>query len=94
MMHNSWNGNNWEATWVPLYDQEFRGPFAVDAWSANRLDVFGLGKDDASMYHQSVSPLAVERESQAPLTESSSGMAVPGRAAGRTMAAYSVAILL
>jgi len=59
MMHNSWNGNNWESTWGALNDQKFRGPFAVDAWSSNRLDVFGLGEDDASMYHQSVSSLAV-----------------------------------
>ena len=53
MYHKYWDGSQWgpSATgWEPL-GGVFTSPAAAVAWSANRLDIFGLGTD-YQMYHK------------------------------------------
>ena len=50
MYHKAWTGAAWQANWEDL-GGVFNSPPAVAAWGANRLDIFGLGTDNA-MYHK------------------------------------------
>ena len=50
MYHKAWLGNSWQPGWEPL-GGVFNSPPAVAAWGPHRLDIFGLGTDDA-MYHK------------------------------------------
>jgi hypothetical protein len=50
MFHKAWNGIAWDAVWESL-GGVFNSAPAVVSWGRNRLDVFGLGTDDA-VYHR------------------------------------------
>jgi len=57
MYHKAWNGSAWLPSrigWEGLggiFTYGYENPPAVVAWSANRLDIFGLGTD-RQMYHK------------------------------------------
>jgi hypothetical protein len=50
MFHKAWNGSAWDEDWESL-GGVFNSAPAVCSWGENRLDVFGLGTDNA-MYHK------------------------------------------
>lgn len=49
MWHKAWIGASWQTDWESLGGVFTSGPTVV-AWGLNRLDVFGVGTDNA-VYH-------------------------------------------
>lgn len=54
MMHNSWNGRNWQGSWDLIPGDQSFSAVAAASREDKSLDVFGVGISDSALYHQSV----------------------------------------